>query len=45
MFDISDKGGLGETRDTSLNIDHHKKTLLENKDTLFNIQNNTIVWL
>jgi hypothetical protein len=45
MFDISDKGGLGETRDTSLNIDHYKKTLLKNKDTLFNIQNNTIVWL
>jgi hypothetical protein len=45
MFDISDKGGLGETRDTSLNIDHHKKTLLENKDKLFNISDNNIIWL
>jgi hypothetical protein len=45
MFDISDKGGLGETRDTSLDIDHHKKTLLENKDKLFNISDNNIIWL
>jgi hypothetical protein len=45
VFDISDKGGIGETRNTSLNVDHHKKTLLDNKDRLFNIQNNEIILL
>jgi len=44
-FDISDKGGIGETRNTSLNINHHKITLLENKDKLFDISNNNIIWL
>jgi hypothetical protein len=28
-FDISDKGGIGETRDTNLNIDYYKKILLD----------------
>jgi hypothetical protein len=45
VFDISDKGGIGETRRSDLDINEHKKTLLENKDKLFNISNNTIIWL
>jgi hypothetical protein len=45
MFDISDKGGIGETRNINLDIEQHKKTLLENKDKLFNISNNNIIWL
>jgi hypothetical protein len=42
MFDISDKGGLGETRYTDLDVNEHKKKILEYKDVLFNIQNNEI---
>ena len=45
MFDISDKGGIGETRNINLDIEQHKKTLLENKDKLFNISNNNVIWL
>ena len=45
MFDISDKGGLGETRNPLLDIEIHKKTLLENKDRTFNISNNNIIWI
>ena len=37
MFDISDKGGIGETRKVNLNISDMKKILLENKDNLINI--------
>jgi hypothetical protein len=44
-FSISDKGGIGETRDMSLNIEQHKSSLLEGKDKLFNIQNNIITWM
>jgi hypothetical protein len=43
-FAISDKGGIGETRNTKLDIEQHKLSLLENKDKLFNIQNNTITY-
>jgi len=45
MFDISDKGGLGETRNPLLDIENHKKVLLENKNQIFNISNNTILWM
>jgi hypothetical protein len=45
MFDISDKGGLGETRYTDLDISEHKNKILEYKDRLFNIQNNEIILL
>ena len=31
-FDISDKGGIGETRDVNLNVDEIKKELLVNKE-------------
>jgi hypothetical protein len=42
MFGVSDKGGIGETRYPDLDIDNHKKILLENKNRLINIQNNEI---
>ena len=45
VFDISDKGGIGETRRSDLDVNEHKKLLLENKDKLFNINNNIIIWL
>jgi hypothetical protein len=45
MFDISDKGGLGETRYTDLDVNEHKNKILEYKDRLFNIQNNEIILL
>ena len=44
-FDISDKGGIGETRNPELNIRNHKKEILKRPNDLFNIQNNTITWL
>ena len=43
-FAISDKGGIGETRNTKLDTEQHKLSLLEGKDKLFDIQNNTITW-
>lgn len=43
MFDISDKGGLGETRRMDLNIEHHKEVVLANKDRVFDINNNQVV--
>ena len=45
MFDISDKGGLGDTRYTTLDVNEHKNKILEYKDRLFNIQNNEIILL
>jgi len=45
MFDISDKGGIGDTRYPNLDVNDHKKTLLENKERLINIQNNEIILL
>lgn len=45
MFDISDKGGIGETRNVKLNVNEIKNQILSNKDKLFDIRHNTIVWL
>ena len=45
MFDISDKGGLGDTRYTTLDVNEHKNKILEYKNRLFNIQNNEIILL
>lgn len=42
-FNISDKGGLGETRRMDLDISDIKYDLISLKDTLFNIQNGKIV--
>lgn len=36
-FDISHKGGIGETRDTTLNVDNLKKEMLKHKNDLYNI--------
>ena len=44
-FEISHKGGLGETRDTKLNIDNHKQILLENKNNPIDLIDNKIVIL
>jgi hypothetical protein len=44
-FDISDKGGIGDTRYPTLDVEDLKRQLLENKDVLFNIQNNKIILL
>lgn len=44
-FEISHKGGLGETRNINLDISNHKKALLENKNKLIDIVNNEIVIL
>jgi glycosyltransferase involved in cell wall biosynthesis len=44
-FIISDKGGIGETRDMNLNTQDHKSQLLKNKDRIFDIQNNIISWI
>lgn len=43
MFDISDKGGIGETRRMSLDIEEHKKKLLENRSKLIDIRNNEVI--
>lgn len=45
LFVISDKGGIGDTRDVSLDIQEHKNTLLINKEKIFDIQNNKIIWI
>lgn len=37
-FCISDKGGIGETRRTSLEIDSFKKQVLENPESIFDIR-------
>lgn len=42
MFDISDKGGLGETRNMNLDISEKKKQLKALKDVFINIANNEI---
>lgn len=40
LFDISDKGGIGETRNTELDISNLKSEILLLKDKTFDIQNN-----
>ncbi len=41
-FLISDKGGIGETRNTKLDISKFKQELLKNKNILFDIRNNQL---
>jgi hypothetical protein len=41
-FDISDKGGIGETRRIGLDISDLKKKMLENKTNLYDISNGDI---
>jgi hypothetical protein len=45
MFDISDKGGIGETRNVKLNVSTIKNEIILHKEKVFDIKNNTIVWL
>lgn len=42
MFDISDKGGIGETRNMKLNIEDLKKSMLDCKDRIYNIANGMV---
>jgi hypothetical protein len=42
MFEISDKGGIGETRDMNLNVDTLKEELFLNKEKLINIASGKI---
>lgn len=42
-FDISDKGGIGETRRTDLNVDELKEELLANRDKNINISCGKII--
>jgi Glycosyltransferase family 6 len=42
-FAISDKGGLGETRNTKLNINAQKALLLKYRDQLIDIRNGEVV--
>jgi hypothetical protein len=41
-FDISDKGGIGETRKINLDISALKQKMLENKNNLYDIRNGEI---
>lgn len=45
MFDISDKGGLGETRNTRLDISTMLKEIETRPNKVFDIRNNKIIWL
>jgi hypothetical protein len=43
-FAISDKGGIGETRYPTLDIEQHKKDIQNNKNKIFDIVNNIIIY-
>jgi len=43
VFEVSDKGGIGETRDMSLNIEGLKKDLLELKEKNINIVSGSVI--
>jgi hypothetical protein len=42
MFDISDKGGIGETRNPKLEIEQYKLDLIKIKDSVFDIRGGSI---
>jgi hypothetical protein len=44
-FDISDKGGIEGTRNTSLDIQFFKNEIIKEKNKLFDIRHNTITWI
>jgi hypothetical protein len=44
MFDISDKGGIGETRNPNLEIEKYKIEMLTNKDSVFDIRGGILCW-
>ena len=41
-FDISHKGGIGETRNTKLDVSHLKEEMLKHKDAVYNINEGKI---
>ena len=43
MFDISHKGGIGETRNTSLDIIHLKEDMIKHKDVVYEIAHNKVI--
>ena len=43
MFNVSDKGGIGNSRDVNLNLDYLKAEMLTNKDKLYDLQNGKLV--
>lgn len=45
MFDISDKGGIGETRNINLDIQSFKNELIKEKDKTFDIKHNKIIYV
>lgn len=45
MFDISDKGGIGDTRDCKLDVQYHKDEMKKYPDKLFTISANKIIWI
>jgi hypothetical protein len=44
QFGISDKGGIGDTRKSSLDVNHHKNELRKYPDKLFDINADKVVW-
>ena len=45
VFNVSDKGGLEGTRNPDLDITNLKLEILENRHKLFDLVNNSIIWL
>lgn len=43
-FLVSDKGGIGETRNVKLSIEEYKKTISQNKNKVFDFQNKGIIF-
>jgi hypothetical protein len=43
MFNVSDKGGIGNCRDVNLNIDHLKAEMLVNKNNIYDIREGKLI--
>lgn len=43
MFNVSDKGGIGETRDTNLSIQHLKRDMLNHKNDDYELRNGKLI--
>lgn len=43
-FVVSDKGGLGNTRQMNMNVEEHKKNISLNRDQLWDLQYNKLVY-
>jgi hypothetical protein len=44
MFDVSDKGGIGETRNTALDISRYKQAILYRRNDIFDVQHGVITF-